>query len=345
MKSKQLLRDQDKLFKRQKAIREISKSTKNWERFKISGNMNSGYPYHQREIFTGGIDGLRKSSALMVSKYGMTSDNAIGSVISGLNEYFKSEQARITRDYDLILGELSFALDKAKKHIPANLMPDAKQLFAHYSPSAFARHRRPIKFVSYQHQIPSYKFEMVAHLCIASVLYGLYEYALDNSDRMAMDMEWLSNMQTLTGAVAGYNALLYPALIDMQNSGGKKSKSEYVHQISKLRSDISQRDTAFAIGNVANMGHFVENNMHYIIRAWSSYERLFKIAEWMYNWRIAVNGELSGTYVISPVLELLDNALGAKLQIRADAIKKYKCISDYVSHRAYYHERYCGSGK
>ena len=74
--------------------------------------------------------------------------------------------------------------------------------------------------------------------------------------------------------------------------------------------------------------------MQYLLYTKTSYDKLVQIAQAMYDWRGGWHGPVYGKYVMYPVLVLFDNALAADVQTKADKIRKYRMIADYVQHRA-----------
>lgn len=334
MQEQQLIIGLDNLIKERDSVIEQLTQTQDWKNLKITGVIDLGGYLGRRKIFKKGLKGVQAASLPMVQKYDMDSQSELGKIISDLNKYFKTQRKRIAKDYDNVLYQLSAELQQNQQYIPSEFNKQVSKLF-----SGFPVREAPVKpvdFVPYKEQIPTYKFEMVVYLCVASVIYGLYEYALDDRPKLSLKVgreKYTKGLPVFKEVIGEFQSLLLPALKQLDNPEDTK-KQDDVKKISKLFEKIRKWECRVTMAEATNQDGYFANGLSNVCYTHSGYSRLIRIATWMYIWRSGWCGTVSGKYVMYPVLELFDNALASDVQSKADAIAEYRCIADYVNHRA-----------
>lgn len=333
-KEQQIIIGLDNLIKERDSVRKHPSQTEDWKNLKITGVIDMGDYLGRRKVFEKGLKGVQATSLPMVQKYNMDSQSELGSVISDLNKYFKNQRKRIRKDYDNVLYQLSAELQQNQTYIPSEFDKQLSKLF-----SKFPVREAPVKpvdFVPYKEQIPTSKFEMVTYLCLASVIYGLYEYALDDKQKLLQKVgreTYTKGLPVFKEVIGEFQSLLLPALKQLDNPENT-TKQDDVKKISKLRNKLGEWDYRVTMGEATRFDGYFANSLNDVASEESAYDRLLDIANWMYIWRSGWCGKVSGKYVMYPVLELFDNALASDVQSKADAIAEYRCIADYVNHRA-----------
>ena len=321
----------DNLIKERNSLMDEPWSTQDWGNFKIKGKID--LYMGKQNVFEKGLKGVQEASMPMVQKYGMDIQSELGEVISDLNKYFKAERKRITKDYDNVLYQLNIELKQNQQYIPSEFKKVVSKLFSDFSDNKQVV--EPVNFVPYKKQIPAYKFDMVVYLCLASVIYGLYEYALDEEKTLLrkVEHEYKKGLPVIKKVTEEFQSLLLPALKQLNNPENTKETQDYVEEISNLRKKLCKWDYRVTMGEATKQDGYFANGIRDISYADSAYDRLVSIANWMYTWRYGRLGKVSGKYVMYPVLELFGNALASDVQAKADDIANYRRIADYVNHR------------
>ncbi|MBO7509056.1 MAG: hypothetical protein J6T57_02150 [Alphaproteobacteria bacterium] len=330
----QIIASLDKLMAERDSVREYPSRTEDWENLKITGVIDMDR-LGKRKVFEKGLKGVQAASLPMVQKYNMDSQSELGNIISDLNKYFKSQRKRIRKDYDNVLYQLSAELQQNQTYIPSEFDKQLSKLFSEFPVRETLV--KPVDFVPYKEQIPTSKFEMVTYLCLASVIYGSYENALDDKQKLLQKVgreTYTKGLSVFKKVIDEFQSLLLPALQQFENQGNTKETQDYVKKISKLRKKLGEWEYGVTMGDATRADGYFSNGLYDVSDQDSAYDRLICIANWMYVWRSGWCGKVSGKYVMYPVLELFGNALASDVQSKADAIAKYRCIADYVNHRA-----------
>lgn len=336
MQEQQILKQLDELTNERTTILETPTSTENWGTFKIKGRQKFRYSPNPLKIFEKGLPGVKAASLPMAQKYGMDSQSELGQIISDLNQYFKAERKRIGKDYDKILYQLSAELQQNQQYIPSEFDKQVSQLLSGFP--AQQKDAEPVQFVPYAKQIPAYKFEMVEYLCIASIVYGLQEYALDAEQKLSEERpyEYKKGIPVLNETATEFQSLLTPALQQLKATEGKPTQEDDpATEMSTLCNEqLPEWNYSYRIAEATKADGYFGNGIESVALKETPYDKLVALANMMYTWRAGWCGQVYGKYVMYPVLVLADNALAADVQTKADKIRKYRMIADYVQHRA-----------
>lgn len=284
--------------------------------------------------FSGTSYTVKQNSTPIVQKYGMDNQSELGQIVSILNNYFITEKARIAQDYDAILSELSFQLKQDYLYVPSELKQEVKSLFVAFPINQNGEKPKHKKFVPYDEQIPNYKFEMVAYICFASLLYGLTEYIVKDKSFLERYSEKYQDVTSLLQKdVKSVQAAIVPAL-NKPNFQKDEKHTQQVHTLKKTFARYAYDSKMLAdIDDAAQLNsRFVDGATRFFDTSLPAYDKLVEFARWMREWRKM--RPASGKYIMLPAAELLSNALGTDVQPKADDIKKYASIADYVKQRA-----------
>ncbi len=348
MKDKQFLANLDQIIAEKDAL-DVMPAPKDWEKFSMQKETSYGV-YIKPMFFY-----VKQNGNKLAQKYNIDEQSELAAIISELNTYFTNAKANIAQQYDKELYRLSFSLRQNQICVPANFAEDVKKLNAEF-PSD--KNTKKSRIMPYSEQIQDNKFEMVLYICSACLLYGMYEYALDN--REDFEKQYLSygehisepekqkrieqNKKDYADALNVLNhdveicrKSLLPAMQQPNFQQGQKHSPD-VHALKKLFArcwyDLETRTQTTKGLHLYDLNH-MESGYHFNLYqfldpALPVYDRIVNLADTT----IYAIKHYNSSYFIYPVIELVMNAVGPEVQQQMDCIKKYTGIENYVKHRA-----------